>query len=72
MLPEAFLNELKYNTDIEQVIGRYVQLRRQEPHRALPLPLGKDPLLHRLPGYTVLLLLRLRGRWGRHHLYEED
>ena len=29
MLPEAFLNELKYNTDIEQVIGRYVQLRRR-------------------------------------------
>ncbi|MCI8653016.1 MAG: DNA primase [Angelakisella sp.] len=29
MLPEAFLNELKYNTDIEQVISRYVQLRRR-------------------------------------------
>ncbi len=29
MLPESFLNELKYNTDIEQVISRYVQLRRR-------------------------------------------
>lgn len=29
MLPEAFLNELKYRTDIEQVISRYVQLRRR-------------------------------------------
>lgn len=29
MLPESFLNELKYRTDIEQVISRYVQLRRR-------------------------------------------
>ena len=29
MLPESFLNELKYNTDIEQVISRYVQLKRR-------------------------------------------
>ena len=29
MLPESFLNELKYKTDIEQVISRYVQLRRR-------------------------------------------
>ena len=29
MLPETFLNELKYNTDIEQVISRYVQLKRR-------------------------------------------
>ena len=29
MLPETFLNELRYNTDIEQVISRYVQLDRK-------------------------------------------
>lgn len=29
MLPDQFLQELKYRSDIEQVIGSYVNLRRR-------------------------------------------
>lgn len=29
MLPDSFLNELKYRCDVEQIIGSYVQLRRR-------------------------------------------
>ena len=49
MLPEAFLNELKYNTDIEQVIGRYVQLRRRGKNLTGLCPFHSE----KTPSFTV-------------------
>ncbi len=49
MLPEAFLNELKYNTDIEQVIGRYVQLRRRAKNLTGLCPFHSE----KTPSFTV-------------------
>jgi len=49
MLPESFLNELKYNTDIEQVIGRYVQLRRRGKNLTGLCPFHSE----KTPSFTV-------------------
>lgn len=49
MLPETFLNELKYNTDIEQVIGRYVQLRRRGRNLTGLCPFHSE----KTPSFTV-------------------
>lgn len=49
MLPEAFLNELKYRTDIEQVISRYVQLRRRGRNLTGLCPFHNE----KTPSFTV-------------------
>ena len=49
MIPESFLNELKYNTDIEQVIGRYVQLRRRGKNLTGLCPFHSE----KTPSFTV-------------------
>lgn len=49
MLPETFLNELKYNTDIEQVISRYVQLRRRGRNLTGLCPFHSE----KTPSFTV-------------------
>jgi len=49
LLPETFLNELKYNTDIEQVIGRYVQLRRRGRNLTGLCPFHSE----KTPSFTV-------------------
>ena len=49
MLPEAFLNELKYRSDIEQVIGGYVQLRRRGRNLTGLCPFHSE----KTPSFTV-------------------
>ena len=49
MLPESFLNELKYKTDIEQVISRYVQLRRRGRNLTGLCPFHSE----KTPSFTV-------------------
>ena len=49
MLPETFLNELRYNTDIEQVISRYVQLRRRGRNLTGLCPFHSE----KTPSFTV-------------------
>ena len=49
MLPETFLNELKYNTDIEQVISRYVPLRRRGRNLTGLCPFHSE----KTPSFTV-------------------
>ena len=49
MIPESFLTELKYNTDIEEVIGRYVQLRRRGKNLTGLCPFHSE----KTPSFTV-------------------
>ena len=49
MLPDQFLQELKYRSDIEQVVGSYVNLRRRERTRSGRCPFHSE----KSPSFTV-------------------
>ena len=49
MLPESFLNELKYRCDVEQIIGSYVQLRRRGRNLTGLCPFHSE----KTPSFTV-------------------
>ena len=78
MIPHEYVEELVRRSDIVEVVGSYVQLKRpaqaegQAVQRPVPLPQRKDPFFLRLPRDPELLLLWLRGRRGRHHLCQKD
>lgn len=62
-LPDGFLQELKFKTDINDVVSTYVTLKNAEiPMSVCVRFIMKNTVVYRLSGYTKLLLLWLRCR----------
>ena len=69
-IPQDFIRELVARTDIVEVIGKRVPLRRAGPRLrgVLPVSRREDAFVHGEPGQTVLSLLRLRRARHRDHV----
>ncbi len=73
MIPHEYIEELTRRTDIVELVGSYVQLKRKGAAVRRPVPLSqrKNALILRLPGHPELLLLWLRGRRRCHYLCQK-
>ena len=73
MIPHEYIEELTRRTDIVELVGSYVQLKRKgRLYGGLcPFHSEKSPSLLRLPGHPELLLLWLRGRRRCHYLCQK-
>ena len=73
MIPHEYIEELTRRTDIVELVGSYVQLKRKgRLYGGLcPFHSEKSPSFLRLPGHPELLLLWLRGRRRCHYLCQK-
>ena len=74
MIPHEYIEELTRRTDITELIGSYVQLKRKgRLYGGLcPFHSEKISLVLCLPGHPEFLLLWLRRGRRCHYFYQED
>lgn len=71
---ESFLQELKYKTDITDIVSTYVSLKKKGRHacRTLPVSQRENAFFYSISRNAVILLLWLRRRGRRGYFYPKN